>query len=107
MLTSDGYDVTQTDDPMAVLEIVKAGRPALIITNVSLPGITGHEAMKIFKLYAPDVPILMISGLPDAEVIRQWKQEPGFGVFPKPFTAFDLRARVREMIGTQAKEAGR
>jgi len=49
----------------------------------------------------------MISGLPDAEVIRQWKREPGFGVFPKPLTAFDLRARVREMIGTQTKKVGR
>jgi hypothetical protein len=53
MLTSDGYEVMQTDDPVTVLEIVKLGTPALIITNVSLPGITAHKAMNIFELYAP------------------------------------------------------
>ena len=98
MLTTEGYEVMQTADPKAVLEIMKAEAPALIITHVSLPGITGHEAMKVFKENAPHVPVLMISGLPDVEAIRQWRLEPGFGMFPKPFQAADLRAKVREMI---------
>jgi DNA-binding NtrC family response regulator len=98
IIEKDGYEVTQTDDPRAAVEIVKEAPPALIITNVALRGMSGHEAMQIFKQHAPRVPVLMIPGLPDEGVIREWVREPGFEIFPKPFRAVDLRAKVREMI---------
>ena len=103
IIESDGYEVTQTDDPKAVVELVKEAPPALIITNVALRGMSGHEAMQMFKQHAPGVPILMIPGLPDQGVIREWGREPGFEIFPKPFRAADLRAKVREMIESQEK----
>jgi DNA-binding NtrC family response regulator len=101
IIKKDGYEVTQTDNPSDVLEIVKVNPPALIITNVTLPGISGHDAMCLFKEHAPGVPILMIPGVPDSNVIRQWKEEQGFDIFPKPFEADALRAKVREMIGAE------
>jgi DNA-binding response OmpR family regulator len=102
IVAEDGYEVTQTDDPKAVVEIVKEAPPALIITNVALRGMSGHEAVQIFRQHAPGVPILMIPGLPDEGIIREWGREPGFE-FPKPVRAADLRAKVREMIGSQPK----
>jgi DNA-binding NtrC family response regulator len=99
IIQKGGFEVAETDNPRDVLEIVKVNPPALIITNVTLPGISGHEAMRIFKEHAPGIPVLMIPGLPDAEVIREWKQEHGFDIFPKPFEADALIAKVRQMIG--------
>jgi DNA-binding response OmpR family regulator len=98
ILETEGYEVMQAEDPLAVVEIIESDPPALIITNVSLPGISGHDAMRLYKRHSPDVPVLMISGLPDTVVIEQWRSEPGFAVFPKPFTASDLSAKVREMM---------
>jgi FixJ family two-component response regulator len=46
--------------------MIESVPPALIITNVSLPGISGHDAMRMFKEHAPDVPVMMIAGLPDS-----------------------------------------
>jgi hypothetical protein len=98
ILETDGYVVMQAADPLAVVEIMESDPPALIITNVSLPGISGHDAMRLYKRHSPEVPVLMVSGLPDADIIEQWRSEPGFAVFPKPFTAGDLRTKVREMM---------
>src|SRR5436305_419572 len=42
ILQHDGYEVLPTDDPDAIIQIVKSHRPALVITNVALPGISGH-----------------------------------------------------------------
>ena len=72
--------------------------PALVITNVALPGITGHDAMRLFKQCSPDTPVLMIPGIPESDVITKWKDQDGFDVFPKPFMAGDLRTKVREML---------
>jgi two-component system OmpR family response regulator len=99
IIETDGYEVTQTDDPRVVVELIKEAPPALIITNVALRGMSGYDAMRIFKQHAPGVPVLMIPGLPDAGVIQEWGREPGFEIFPKPFNAADLRAKVREMLG--------
>jgi DNA-binding response OmpR family regulator len=74
-------------------------RPDLILTNVFLPGITGHDAMKLLKETCPGVPILMVSGLPDSPTIQDWIREVGFDAFPKPFTPQALLARVEEMLG--------
>lgn len=99
ILKSDGYEVLPTDNPDAVIELVKNHPPALVVTNVALPGISGHDAILKFKEYCPGVPVLMISGLPDVEVIREWQSQDGFEAFPKPFSAQQLKAKVRQMIG--------
>ena len=99
ILKKAGYEVTPTDSPDAVLAMIKDSPPALVITNVSLPGISGHDAMLMFKKSCPDVPVLMISGLPDVSVIREWEQQDGFSAFPKPFTARELKDKVQAMVG--------
>ena len=98
ILKADGYEVTQTDNPMAVIELIKTDPPALIITNVALPGITGHDAMRLFKQCSPNTPVLMVPGVPQSDLIAEWKGRDGFDIFPKPFQAGDLRVKVREML---------
>ena len=105
ILERDGYEVTQTDDPEIVIKILRADPPALIITNVALPGISGHDAMLLFKQCSPDTPVLMVPGLPDTDVITEWKHRDGFQIFPKPFTAGALRVKVREMLSLRADKA--
>jgi DNA-binding NtrC family response regulator len=103
ILQKDGYEVLPTDNPDAVVDLLKGEQPALVITNVTLPGISGHDAMLKFKRYCPDVPVLMISGLPDVDIIQKWQAQDGFSAFPKPFTPQQLKAKVREMIGSDPR----
>jgi DNA-binding response OmpR family regulator len=103
ILTKEGYEVTALSDASTVVEIIKSTPPALIITNVNLPGITGHDAMRLFKQHCPTVPVLMMSGLPDSEIIREWESEAGFDVFPKPFSAPELVAKVRTVLCLSAR----
>jgi DNA-binding NtrC family response regulator len=98
ILRREGYEVIGTGDPKAALQVIKSAHPSLVITNVNLPGITGHDAMRMFKEGCPGVPVLMLSGLPDSSVIRQWIAEDGFDTFPKPFSASQLTAKVREVL---------
>ncbi len=98
ILERAGYAVHSTDDVQIALETIKTSPPALVLTNVFLPGITGHDAMRLFKDRCPGVPVLMVSGLPDARPIRDWIGEDGFDAFPKPFAAHELVDKVRQVI---------
>lgn len=93
-----GYDVFAFGDLDLALEMVRAAQPDLVLTNVFLRGITGHDAMLKLRSEFPDLNVLMVSGLPDDEVIREWTGEPHFDVFPKPFSAHALVEKVREIV---------
>lgn len=56
ILEREGYAVMPIEDPKAAVEIIKTTSPALVITNVMLPGITGHEAMRMFREAPPTSP---------------------------------------------------
>src|SRR5947209_6240653 len=98
ILEGEGYSVSATASLDDAISSIKADRPALVITNVALPRVTGHDAMYLLKSQFPALPVLMVSGLPDAEVIDRWCGEAGFDVFPKPFKPAELISKVREML---------
>jgi DNA-binding NtrC family response regulator len=98
ILEREGYQVVPMEDPKTAMEVIKVKHPNLVITNVNLPGMTGHDAMRMFKDGCPGVPVLMVSGLPDSDIIQHWIEEDGFDLFPKPFSADQFAAKVRQVL---------
>jgi DNA-binding response OmpR family regulator len=78
--------------------MVRESPPDLVVTNVCIKGVPGFDVMTLIRKEFPNVFVLMVPGLPDDEEIRQWMGEPGFDVFPKPFTSSALQERVREVL---------
>jgi DNA-binding NtrC family response regulator len=98
ILKHGGYTVESSGSIHSAIQIIKNSRPDLLLTNVYLPGMTGHQAMELFKGLYPELRVLMISGLPDADVIREWAGRDRFDTFPKPFAAHELLDKVRAML---------
>jgi response regulator RpfG family c-di-GMP phosphodiesterase len=73
--------------------------PDLLLTNVYVPQSSGREAAALLKKLCPRMRTLMVAGLPDEEPIMK-----GIGAsevmdfFPKPFTAAELTAKVRQLL---------
>jgi DNA-binding response OmpR family regulator len=78
--------------------MVRDAKPDLVITNVFLKGLRGHDVMQRLRSEFPELRILLVSGLPDSEAVRTWANEDGFDAFPKPFTADALKQKVREVL---------
>jgi two-component system OmpR family response regulator len=98
ILKRAGYVVHAAGELEAALRVIESERPDLVITNVALPGITGHDAMRVIKKRCAGVPVLMVSGLPEERAIQEWVGEDGFDTFPKPFKAEELVGKVREIL---------
>ena len=105
ILRRAGYEVRATGEPDTAFEMVRQSAPDLVITNVFLRGLRGHDAMQRLRSEFPAVRVLMVSGLPDDEVIRNWTNTDGFDAFPKPFTAAALKAKVKEVLARPAVPA--
>jgi PAS domain S-box-containing protein len=102
MLEDLGYQVTATRDSMKAMEIFR-GRPDqfdLVITDMTMPGMTGKDlSTKILKL-RPDIPIILCTGF--NELITEEKASAiGIREFAmKPLNQRTIAALIRKALET-------
>jgi PAS domain S-box-containing protein len=60
-LSRDGYHVLQARNSQGALRIFERERPALIITDLSMPGMDGLELAKAVKAVSPQTEILILT----------------------------------------------
>jgi CheY-like chemotaxis protein len=62
-LEAAGYRVHKAKDGRAGLEAVRAAAPALVVTDIHMPGTGGATVIVELKLRHPEIPVIAISGL--------------------------------------------
>lgn len=68
-LQSAGYQVTAADSGEAACEVLGDTAPHMVITDLRMPGIDGHELMLKVQERIPDVPVMILTAhgdIPDA-----------------------------------------
>ena len=72
----------------------------LLLTDIVLPGIDGHElALKVAR-HRPHLPVLFMSGYTTRLSTIDGLLEPGVQLLEKPFTAHTLLTKTRQILGT-------
>ncbi|HVO67998.1 MAG TPA: PAS domain S-box protein [Syntrophales bacterium] len=106
MLQSIGYDVTTGTNSSEALETFRDKPHAfdLVITDMTMPGMTGLELARELRAIRPDVPIILSTGF--SELINE-KRVKELGVrelVMKPFTTIRLARIIRRIL--DAKKEG-
>jgi two-component system, cell cycle sensor histidine kinase and response regulator CckA len=99
LLESAGYEVIASATPHEALQLATSGdRPIdLVLTDVTMPGMTGAELAAAIRAERPGLPVLFMSGLPKA------LESDGPGpILAKPFTRASLIAHVSGPGATSA-----
>ncbi len=102
VLSLDGFDVDGATDGAAALRAVLKDPPALLVLDVSMPGLTGWELCEIVRRQplTRDLPILFLTGRGEVRDRITAMQVGGTDHLTKPFRAEELRARVRALTAT-------
>ena len=95
MLEMGGYAVAGATSAAQGLRMLEAGAWDLVITDRSMPGMDGEELATQIKRFAPQLPVLLITGYPDLVVHR----ERFVAVLQKPFASAELLAQVARTLG--------
>lgn len=98
ILSDSGYTVESASTLSDALAIMRLDCPDLLITNVHLADATGLEALHKVRAECPDLPLLMVPGLPDSDLIGTLTKADNVMIFPKPFPAGDLVREVRRIL---------
>jgi len=99
-LQKAGYKVLQASDGRKGLAELEAfGRPVdLLLTDVIMPGLNGHELADQVSVLYPTTKVLFISGYTKDVMIGRDLLRPGVAFLQKVFTGEKLRAKVREVL---------
>ena len=87
-----GYEVMLAADGPEAVALCRVSAPALLIADVTMPGMSGLALVKELGRLHPRLKVLFISGLDRPPA-------PGAHHLQKPFTPHTLEAKVRDMLG--------
>jgi CheY-like chemotaxis protein len=69
--------------------------PALVLLDLSMPGMTTSQIIEQLRFVRSDLPILLSSGYDEGEVLARFHHEHLFGFIHKPYTPAQLAERVK------------
>jgi DNA-binding response OmpR family regulator len=102
-LRKNRVPVAVAHDGMTAFAIVEQLRPALVLLDVMLPRLDGHEVCKLIRSH-PDrdlagTPVVMLSALGAPEDIEKGMGLGANAYFAKPYSVKDVVAATMEWLG--------
>jgi two-component system cell cycle sensor histidine kinase/response regulator CckA len=96
-LERQGWRVRQAADGVAALQRLEQERPAVLVSDIRMPGMDGIGLTQAARKVHPGLPVLLTSGFAD-EAARAAVPGLGVGFLPKPYTVKTLGERIRELV---------
>jgi DNA-binding response OmpR family regulator len=105
-LTERGYATSSAGAGMPGLEAALRDRPDLVVLDLGLPDVDGHQVLRMIRSVSP-VPVIVATARDDeAEIVRALDGGAD-DYLVKPFGAAQLEARVRAVLRRAAQPAGK
>jgi len=95
ILTRRGFDTIMAESgEVALTQLSK--NPDVIILDIKMPGMDGHETLAEIRKINPDVPVIMLTGHGGLRSARQAYSEGAFDYLSKPCDIDVLAGKIRD-----------
>jgi two-component system, cell cycle sensor histidine kinase and response regulator CckA len=100
-LTRHGFDVLLANDGIEAIDILKRhpGDISVVVLDLSMPGMSGEEALPRLRNIRPGVKVIVSSGYSEMETMALFNGQRVSGFLQKPYTSGKLAAKVRSALG--------
>jgi len=95
-----GHGVIAAETGSEGLELVKQRDFDLAFLDLKMPGMDGTELFRQIKRIKPKLPVTIITGYPDSEMMAQALAHGPFGVMNKPFGESEIISAVDIFLKT-------
>lgn len=93
MLEELGCEVISAKDgPEALAQLDRDTRIEVLITDINMPGMDGHELAYLAKRRKPDLKVLQLSG--------RERRKDAYPMIRKPFSIEDPALRMQQTVGS-------
>jgi DNA-binding response OmpR family regulator len=104
--TTEGYTVHVSGDGAEGLAACKTLRPAGVVLDLMLPGMTGREVCREIKSWSPNTPVVVLSAVAEVADKVLLLELGADDYVTKPFSPRELMARVQAAIRRTQKVNG-
>ena len=96
-----GYTVLLADSALTAVDVLQRepGEIALIVLDLSMPHMSGEEAVPKFRKVRPEIKVLVSSGYGEAETMARFQGQRISGFIQKPYTFATLAEKVKACLG--------
>ena len=98
-LTSEGYDVLAARDEAEALEVLRANKVQLLISDLTEPPEASRSMNEVREEF-PNLPVVALSAAGGHPTLffAAWQAPKGYRLLPKPFRLGELLAVSREVL---------
>jgi DNA-binding NtrC family response regulator len=104
LLSAWGFEVQTATDGRQALERIAKTQPALVITDIVMPTMDGLELLTALKIHRPRLPVLVMTGQGDADMLASATAKGADGYLAKPL---DLRRLKALMVALTSRHDDR
>ena len=105
VLRGEGYDVLLAADGDEAIELADANPVDVLLTDLTMPGIGGHELADRLRAGAPELRVMFMSGFAEGKDFSATALPPATAFLEKPFMFTMLSERIRELIAAPIDES--
>lgn len=105
-LGTEGYAISEAGNARDAIENVRLDRPDLILLDLGLPDMPGHDLLRRWREEHVDLPILILSSRTDEAGIVKALELGADDYVTKPFGMKELVARIRVALRHKLQEQG-
>lgn len=94
--THDCHTADRAEQALAYLEMESYD---VVLTDINMPGLSGHDLLNHIRATHPATPVIVISGIALEDTATVAGQLGAFAYFTKPFNLDDVENAVNRAIG--------
>jgi two-component system NtrC family response regulator len=102
-LQEEGYDVITAASGEEGLERFAKGRPAVVVTDVRMPGINGYQVLKAIKERSPSTVVIIITAFGVLEEAIEAMKQGAYDYLTKPFDREILKITIRRALAVSTQ----
>ncbi len=99
VLEESGHRVITAETAAEGLELAGQRDIDLVFLDLRMPGMDGAEVFRQIKVIKPRLPVTIITGYPNSEMMARVLAEGPFGIMNKPFGESDIVQAVNTFLG--------
>ena len=106
IINTEGHEVITAPNGIDALRLIEDSQIDLVFLDLVLPDINGVEILKGIKKAKRDLPVVIITGYPDSEIMNQALELGPISALKKPFNREQIRDLLKILLAP-ATSSGR
>jgi DNA-binding NtrC family response regulator len=104
-LLSPSHECHTADRAEQALAYLEVETYDAVITDISMPGLSGRDLLKHIQAKHPTTPVVVVSGMSNVDDARELLEMGAFDYFTKPFKLEEIEESVARAIAQHKESA--